>query len=51
MRRFGRKVAALGMVLLLGLTAACVPTAEEITPTPAEEEVNFRLWISDEANA
>ena len=23
---------------------------EEITPTLAEEEVNFRLWISDEAN-
>jgi len=32
-RGIGKKVAALGMVLLLGLTAACVPAAEEITPT------------------
>ena len=67
MKRVGRNVATLAMVLLLGLIVACAPlpggvtpapVPEEVTPSPAAEmiptpasEANFRLLISDEKNA
>jgi len=38
-RRVGRNVATLAMVLLLGLIVACVPAPGGVTPTPTPEGV------------
>jgi hypothetical protein len=67
MKRVGRNVATLVAVLLVVFMAGCVPVPGGVTPPPAPEEVtpppaaepipapipeaNFRLLISDEANA
>ena len=39
------------LALVAVLAAGCVGVPTPTSPTPTEEEVNFRLWISDEVNA
>lgn len=57
MRRAIKRLVMLVPVLLLVVIVACTPAPREITPapqptpTPTGEKANFRLLISDEANA
>ena len=39
------------LALVAVLAAGCVGVPTPTSPTPTEEEVNFRLWISDEVKA